>query len=79
MTIGVWLLSILNVIYLTLFIGHNKMVANGKLHSLQKIIFFPWRCLGNTALALSECRALPIRQGAAYSCNSVDRFIIVTV
>lgn len=25
------------------FLGHNKMVANGKLHFLQKIIFFPWR------------------------------------
>ena len=42
------------------FIGHNKMVANGKLHSLQKIIFFFWRYFWNTVFALSECRALPI-------------------
>ena len=33
------------------------MVANGKLHSLQKIIFFScWR-LGNTVFALLEYRA----------------------
>ena len=36
------------------------MVANGKLHSLQKIIFFSWRCFGNTVFALSEYRTLPI-------------------
>lgn len=40
--------------------GHNKMAANGKLHSLQKIIFFSWQCFGNTVFALSEYRALPI-------------------
>lgn len=28
------------------------MVANGKLHSLQKIIFFFWRCFGNTVFAM---------------------------
>lgn len=34
-----------------------KMVANGKLHSLQKIIFFSWWRLGNTIFALWEYRA----------------------
>ena len=28
------------------------MVANGKLLSLQKIIFFFWRCFGNTVFAM---------------------------
>jgi len=40
--------------------GHNKMAANGKLHSLQKIIFFSWRRFWNAVFALSGYRALPI-------------------
>lgn len=34
------------------------MVANGKLHSLQKTIFFSWWCFG-TVFALPGFRVLP--------------------
>lgn len=34
------------------------MVANGKLHFLQKIIYFSWRCFGNTVFAMPRYHVL---------------------
>lgn len=42
-----------------IFIRQQKMVANGKLHSLLKIIFLSCWCFWNTEFALLGYRILP--------------------
>ena len=53
------------------------MVANGKLHSLLKIIFLSCWCFLEYRVRFAGISHFTQREGAARFCNSVDHFIIL--
>lgn len=60
-----------------IFIRQQKMVANGKLHSLLKIIFLSCWCFLEYRVRFAGISHFTQREGAARFCNSVDHFIIL--